>query len=175
MFRLLSKVFADTTMLYMPISKAAPKIESYLHYANHDSYSTEDATSSQMNNSRPAPGMSTTRNIYILPSEQEVQFLFNTYFAGIGTLFPYINEADVLTEYRKGRAQHPPKFRAVFLASVNIIWAHACASVGKTQREIFYNRSLALLDLRTLERPGYELGKFISFCLLVLCIYLSQF
>lgn len=174
MFRLLSKVFADTTMLYMPISKAAPKIESCLDCANHDSYSTDDPTSNQTNHSRSALGISPTRNVYMLPSEQEVQFLFNAYFTGIGTPFPYINDADVSTEYRKARAQNPPKFRAVFLALVNIIWAHACASVGKTQREIFYNRSVALLDLRTLERPGYELGKF-TFVLPseILCVCLS--
>jgi hypothetical protein len=173
MFRLLSKVFADTTMLYMPTNRAAPTIESCTQCGNHDNYPADRVISNQVDHSRPAAGMSSTRDIYILPSKQEVLFLFNTYFKNIGTLFPYINEADVLKEYQLGRMQQPPKFKAVFLALLNIIWAHACASLGKMQRETFYNKSVALLDLRTLERPGYELDRSTSYYLNLLFCTLS--
>ena len=159
MFRLLSKVFADTTILYLPTNKAAPTIEFCSQCGNHDNHRADRVISNQGDHSRPAAGMSSTRDMYLLPSKQEVLFLFNTYFKGIGTLFPYITEADVVDEYRKARMQQPPKFRAVFLALLNIMWAHACASLGKAQRETFYNRAVGLLDLGTLERPGYELGK----------------
>ena len=165
MFRLLSKVFADTTMLYIPENRAAPTIESCSQYANHDNYSADRVDSNQVDRSGPAAGTSSTRDMYILPPKQEVQFLFNTYFQGIGTIFAFINEADVLNEYQNGRMQQPPKFRAVLLALMNMIWAHSCASMDKMHRETFYNRAVALLDSRTLERPGYELGKFIFFCL----------
>lgn len=163
MFRLLSKIFADTIMLYMPTDRAAPLLESCSKCGNHDKYSANRVVSNQLDNSRPSTEKSSLREMYILPSKQEAQFLFGAYFRETSILFPYINEADVLGQYQKSRMQQPPKFRVVFLALLNIIWAHACASQSKVQRETFYNRAVALLDLRTLERPGYELGKFLSF------------
>lgn len=150
----------------MPTNRAASLLESCSKCGNHDKHSANRVVSNQLDHSRPAPEKSSPREMYILPTKQEALFLFGTFFRDIGTLFPYINEVDILDQYQKSRMQQPPKFRAVFLALLNIIWAHACASQSKVQRETFYNRAVALLDLRTLERPGYELGKFISFVLL---------
>lgn len=100
------------------------------------------------------------KELYTLPSKEEATLLLDRFFSAIYMVLPYISKSGLLEEYHKATEQRPPKFRKVLLALLNIVWAHASASFGNPRREDFYQRSVALLDSRTLERPSYELGMF---------------
>ncbi|RDW89966.1 fungal specific transcription factor domain-containing protein [Aspergillus mulundensis] len=139
MFRLLSKIFAQTMMMYLPASGAAQGLDPCHHCAQRH-YEASNAG----NDSAIAAAAPANSELYALPQKDDAATLLN-------------GKPALLEEYHKSVDQQPPRFRKVLLALLNIVWAHAAASLGSPRQETFYERSVALLDSRTLERPSYEL------------------
>ncbi|KAL4914949.1 hypothetical protein BDW62DRAFT_213108 [Aspergillus aurantiobrunneus] len=139
-FRLVSRIFAQTTMMYLPADGMVPSLDSCHHCAQRHSEASTAAT----RNPEDTLAASVPGELYTLPSKEEATVLFDRYFSTINLALPYISRPALLGE--------------VFLALLNIVWAHASASFNFPQREAFYKKSAGLLDSRTLERPSYELG-----------------
>ncbi|OOO12231.1 hypothetical protein OAory_01087010 [Aspergillus oryzae] len=152
MFRLLSSVFAETTMLYLPVSGVVKNLSSCYHCAQRHNQASQTGTCT-----RAEAGVSQALHETSLPPKEEALVLFERYFSTTNIVLPYIDKAILLEGYYNAVQQRPPKFRRVLLALCNIVWALAAASLGSLQRETFYKKAVALLDSRTLERPSYEL------------------
>ncbi|KAL4795354.1 hypothetical protein BDV19DRAFT_378830 [Aspergillus venezuelensis] len=150
MFRLVSRAFADTVMMYTPAGGTVQSLSPCHHCAERQEASRTGASSEE----RVTP---TPTDMFTLPSKREGTDLLERFFSTIDPVLPYIDKPALIGEYHKSINQHPPRFRRVFLALLNIVWAHASASIGTSRCEAFYRRSVALLDSRTLERPSYEL------------------
>jgi hypothetical protein len=84
--------------------------------------------------------------------------LFDRYFSTIGVVLPYVDKGTILNLYHGVTRVDLLKRRRTTLALLNIVWAHAAASLGSSQRETFYKKAVALMDSRDIERPSYELG-----------------
>lgn len=142
-------------MMYLPADGAAQNLDSCYHCVRHHSEVSTLAAGISEVRATPLPN-----ELYTLPSKEEAVLLLDRFFSTINMVLPYISKPDLLEEYHKATEQRPPKFRRVLLALLNIVWAHASASLGNARQEGFYRKSVALLDSRTLERPSYELGMF---------------
>ncbi|PYH30880.1 fungal specific transcription factor domain-containing protein [Aspergillus neoniger CBS 115656] len=81
----------------------------------------------------------------------------NRFSTTIGAILPYVNCEALLKTYEKALLERPPRFQRVFLALLNVVWAHASASLQLPEAEVFYSHCAGLLDQRTLERPTLEL------------------
>jgi hypothetical protein len=97
-------------------------------------------------------------SVYHMPLLGDAMALFDRYFSTIGVVLPYIEKAAVVRDYHTAMQLEPSKQRRTSLAVLNIVWAHAAASLHSPLQETFYKRAVALLDSRDLERPSYELG-----------------
>lgn len=155
MFRLVSRIFAQTTMMYLPSDGVAQNLDSCYHCVQHHSEISTMAACSSEARATPVPN-----ELYTLPPKEEATLLLDRFFCTVNMVLPYISKSDLLEEYHKATEQCPPKFRRVLLALLNIVWAHASSSLGNPRQEDFYRRSVSLLDSRTIERPSYELGIF---------------
>lgn len=169
MFRLLSSVFAETTMLYLPVSGVVKNLSSCYHCAQRQNQASQTGTCT-----RAEAGVSQALHETSLLPKEEALVLFERYFSTTNIVLPYIDKAILLEGYYNAVQQRPPKFRRVLLALCNIVWALAAASLGSLQRETFYKKAVALLDSRTLERPSYELGETSPLRLLTDKISLTQ-
>jgi len=98
----------------------------------------------------------TTAEAYALPQEKELRSLINQFFGSVGTVLPYVNKSAVLAEYTL--AQREKRLSRTFRALLNIIFAFASSSLQGWNHEVFYQRSLALLDDRVLCGANIELG-----------------
>ncbi|KAE8337811.1 hypothetical protein BDV24DRAFT_177280 [Aspergillus arachidicola] len=152
MFRLLSSIFAETTMLYLPVTRVVKNLSSCYHCEQRHNQASQTATCNLAE-----AGISQALSETSLPPKEEALVLFERYFSTTNFVLPYIDKAILLEGYYNAVQQRPPKFRRVLLALCNIVWALAAASFGSLRRETFYKKAVALLDSRTLERPSYEL------------------
>ncbi|KAL4909643.1 hypothetical protein BDW74DRAFT_165079 [Aspergillus multicolor] len=138
MFRLISKIFAQATIMHLPADGTGQSLDVCHHCAQHHE------TSLTTDNDTGTAGGLAHSELYALPPTEEATALLDRYFSTIDLVLPSVE-------------QNPPRFRRVLLALLNILWAPASASLGSSEREAFYERSVALLDPRTIERPSYEL------------------
>ncbi|OJZ92235.1 hypothetical protein ASPFODRAFT_55852 [Aspergillus luchuensis CBS 106.47] len=105
-----------------------------------------------------------TLNSHASTALQSCSIRFST---TIGAILPYVNYEFLLDTYEKALLESHPRFQRGFLALLNVIWAHASASLQLPEAEVFYSHCAGLLDQRTLERPTFELVQ----TLLLKCLY----
>ncbi|KAL3469795.1 hypothetical protein BJX99DRAFT_267878 [Aspergillus californicus] len=152
MIRLLSKLYTETTMQFPPANTHTVQA---LKLPCSDCEERQQPQRSSHTNR--VGEISSSRDIYHLPPLGEAMALLERYFSTIGVVLPYIKKATAVDVYHTALQHEPSKRCRTSLAVLNIVWAHAAASLGLSQRETFYQRSVALLDSRDLERPSYEL------------------
>lgn len=139
-------------MLYMPINlddvleKKLPETHSHKKLPD----------SSTLFRKTPLPKNS--NEIFNLPSKSDGIHLLHKFFSSVGIMLPYLSSADLVQRYEQARNINPPRFSRVFLVLLNIIWAHASASLSNAQSEVFYHRAIGLLNLHTLQGSSYDLG-----------------
>jgi hypothetical protein len=95
---------------------------------------------------------------YVLPSTSELKSLLNHFVATVGMVFPYIDKASLLHhggQLSQGAIWETSKPGR---ALVNIICAHAAFGLGSAEAELFYRRTLLLLDELTIRGSSVELG-----------------
>lgn len=97
--------------------------------------------------------------LYALPQEQELRFLINHFFSTVGAALPFVSKPAVLAEYSRVRREKFRHLSRTVRALLNIICAHASASLRGWDSEAFYQRSLTLLDDRVLRGANIELRK----------------
>ena len=153
MFRHISNAFAESALLHLTLSShASTTLQSC-------SLSEENPKSAREKLSLVKQFSVSLEDIHALPSRDDVLYLIGRFSTTIGAILPYVNYETLLDTYEKALLERPPRFQRVFLALLNVVWAHASASLQLPEAEVFYSHCAGLLDQRTLERPSLELGK----------------
>lgn len=153
MFRHVSNAFAESALLHLTLSSQA---QTAIHSCNVPKQGM-----------RPASGKASMvkqlsvslKDIHALPSRDEALYLISRFTTTTSVILPYINYETVLDSYEKAHLDMPPRFQRGLLALLNMVWAHASASLQLPEAEVFYSHCAGLLDQRTLERPTVELGQ----------------
>ncbi|KAL2842056.1 hypothetical protein BJY01DRAFT_249290 [Aspergillus pseudoustus] len=150
MFRLISKHFTNTAILFPSTYGAtqATKVNP-----------CSDCEKRQRTKSHPPRNRAnhTAQSLHSLPPLNEAMGLFDRYFSTIRVVLPYVDEGTIVNLYQGVTQVDLLKRRRATLALLNMVWAHAAASLGSSQRETFYKKAVALMDSRDIERPSYEL------------------
>lgn len=153
MFRHISNAFAESALLHLTLnSHASTALQSC-------SMSEEKTKSTRRKLSLVKQFSISLEDIHSLPSRDEVLYLISRFSTTIGAILPYVNYEFLLDTYEKALLESHPRFQRGFLALLNVIWAHASASLQLPEAEVFYSHCAGLLDQRTLERPTFELGE----------------
>ncbi|BCR95979.1 uncharacterized protein AKAW2_20919A [Aspergillus luchuensis] len=161
MFRHISNAFAESALLHLTLnSHASTALQSC-------SMSEEKTKSTRRKLSLVKQFSISLEDIHSLPSRDEVLYLISRFSTTIGAILPYVNYEFLLDTYEKALLESHPRFQRGFLALLNVIWAHASASLQLPEAEVFYSHCAGLLDQRTLERPTFELVQ----TLLLKCLY----
>ena len=163
MFRHISNAFAESALLHLTLSShASTTLQSC-------SLSEENPKSAREKLSLVKQFPVSLEDIHSLPSRDEVLYLISRFSTTIGAVLPYVNYETLLDTYEKALLERPQRFQRGFLALLNVIWAHASASLQLPEAEVFYSHCAGLLDQRTLERPTLELGEP-PLCLSAFCL-----
>ncbi|PYH74259.1 uncharacterized protein BO88DRAFT_483346 [Aspergillus vadensis CBS 113365] len=150
-FRHISNAFAESALLHLTLSShGSPAIQSC------------SITEGKQKSTRKEPSLVKQfsiplEDIHALPSRDEALHLISRFSTTIGAILQYVNYETLLDTYEKALLERPPKFQRGFLALLNMVWAHASASLQLPEAEVFYSHCAGLLDQRTLERPTFEL------------------
>ncbi|OJJ78809.1 fungal specific transcription factor domain-containing protein [Aspergillus glaucus CBS 516.65] len=147
-------------MLYVPVQSTYGIDNNQLD----NNLRTQDPSSVDAFENRSLP--KSVNEIHSLPTKADGLRLLNRFFSTIGVLLPYVSRADLLEKYEKGRNSNPPRFTRVLLVLLNVVWAHALASLHNGRAEVFYHRAMALLNPQTLQGSSYDLVR--SLLLIVL-------
>ncbi|KAL7659357.1 hypothetical protein ACMYSQ_002290 [Aspergillus niger] len=151
MFRHVSNAFAESALLHLTLSNQA---QTAVHSRNISKQGM-----------RPTSGRASMvkqlsislEDIHALPSRDEALYLISRFSTTISVVLPYVDYETVLDSYEKAHLERPPRFQRGLLALLNMVWAHASASLQLPEAEVFYSHCAGLLDQRTLERPTVEL------------------
>lgn len=153
MFRHISNAFAESALLHLTLSShASTALQSC-------SLSEENPKSAREKLSLVKQFSVSLEDMHALPSRDEVQYLISRFSTTIGVILPYVYYESLLNTYEKALLERPPRFQRGFLALLNVIWAHASASLQLPEAEVFYSHCAGLLDQQALERPTFELGE----------------
>ncbi|OJJ74657.1 hypothetical protein ASPBRDRAFT_27670 [Aspergillus brasiliensis CBS 101740] len=150
MFRHISNAFAEIALVHLTLGDNA-------HTAQHCSTSEASIKSASGKAPKGKHFSVSLEDIHALPSRDEVLYLISRFSTTIGEILPYIDYGNLLDTYEKALLERPPRFQRGFLALLNIVWAHASASLQLPEAELFYSHCAGLLDQRTVERPTFEL------------------
>jgi hypothetical protein len=155
MFRLLSKLFTRTAMQFLPAKN--PTVQRFKLNPCSDC-DERQRQGQRRNHTHRVREITSSESVYHMPPLGDAMALFDRYFSTIGVVLPYIEKAAVVRDYHTAMQHEPSKRHRTSLAVLNIVWAHAAASLHSSLQETFYKRAVALLDSRDLERPSYDLG-----------------
>lgn len=139
-------------MLYLPVQSNYGLDQNQLD----DNSRAQDLSSVDLFEARPLP--KSVKEIHALPTKADGLRLLDRFFSTTGVLLPYVSRTDLLEKYEKGRNSNPPRFTRVFLILLNVVWAHALASLCNGRAEVFYHRVMALLNPQTLQGSSYDLS-----------------
>ncbi|RAK91397.1 hypothetical protein BO79DRAFT_279566 [Aspergillus costaricaensis CBS 115574] len=151
MFRHISNAFAESALLHLTLSShASTTLQSC-------SLSEENPKSAREKLSLVKKFSVSLKDIHALPSRDDVLYLIGRFSTTIGAILPYVNCGTLLDIYEKALLERPPRFQRGFLALLNVVWAHASASLQLPGAEVFYSHCAGLLNQQALERPTFEL------------------
>lgn len=120
----------------------------------------EDSRPEQAPSERNRP--SSSPHACSLPAEDELIRLLERFFTTIGAVIPCIDEAALLeywTGFSKDKTRLIPR---TAYALVNIIMAHASATMLDGNPILYYRRSLDLLDMQTVQRTDIYTGRLLA-------------
>lgn len=153
MFRHISNAFAESALLHLTLSShASTTLQSC-------SLSEENPKSAREKLSLVKQFSVSLEDIHALPSRDDVLYLIGRFSTTIGAILPYVSCGTLLDIYEKALLERPPRFQRGFLALLNVVWAHASASLQLPGAEVFYSHCAGLLNQQALERPTFELGE----------------
>ncbi|KAF2240182.1 hypothetical protein BU26DRAFT_386877, partial [Trematosphaeria pertusa] len=102
-----------------------------------------------------------------LPSDQDLLGLVNQFFATVGIVLPYVDKSFLLHDGTQLGQRAIWQSSKPGRALLNIICAHAAFTLRSTNAEVFYRRTLLILDELTLRGSSLELVQ----ALLLLCCF----
>ena len=154
-FRHFSGIFALTTQIYISVqSQSQDRTRTYRVSATIPSSPSPLVLVAQDPRNQLQGA-----ELYALPQEQELRFLINHFFVTVGAVLPFVSKSAVLAEYSRVCRESFKHMSRTFRALLNIICAHASSSLHEWDSELFYQRSLALLDNRVLSSANMELSR----------------
>ncbi|KAL3264606.1 hypothetical protein ABHI18_000607 [Aspergillus niger] len=153
MFRHVSNAFAESALLHLTLSSQA---QTAIHSCNVSKQGMKPASGKASMVKQLSVSL---KDIHALPSRDEALYLISRFSTTISVVLPYVDYETVLDSYEKAHLERPPRFQRGLLALLNMVWAHASASLQLPEAEVFYSHCAGLLDQRTLERPTVELGQ----------------
>ncbi|OQV06994.1 Fungal specific transcription factor domain-containing protein isoform 2 [Cladophialophora immunda] len=121
-------------------------------------------------------------NIYALPPDSVARELLNWYFSNTGLLFPYINEQSFMATFEQASKDKFKGVRRVWLALLNIVFAHAMvharentttpgsvestAAKASAESEIYFRRASGLFNEKNANGTGTSV-EVVQFLLLM--------
>jgi hypothetical protein len=109
-------------------------------------------------------------NIYFIPAEPETRILLKSYFAYIGTLYPYIHEATFIETYDEMKRNNFRKVRRTWLGLFNMVLALATSVPYRSDVTVekrteraneFYQRALSLCKEQMMRGTSLEVVQFL--------------
>lgn len=96
---------------------------------------------------------------YALPSQSDLQSLINRFFSTVGNVLPYVEKSYLFHD--DAQSDRVPVWHTskAGRALLNIICAHSAFTLRSPEAEIFYRRTLLLLDELALRGSSMELGR----------------
>ncbi|KAF9894707.1 hypothetical protein FE257_006597 [Aspergillus nanangensis] len=157
-FRLLSKLFMESALRRCQITTTSTEDYNISH---------EQGMLKRVPDNSPRDSNRSTESTHALPTGEEGLYLIQRFSTTIGVILPYVNPEQLSDAYQKASRGNSPRFRRTLLILLNMVWAHASASLQRPEAETFYQRAMELSDNQTIERPSFELAQ----ALLLMSIY----
>jgi hypothetical protein len=153
-FRMLSSAFAYQIPLMLQLQ----------HLPSHQSASNHVVTGTRSLSTSPEGDVDRRPNVlkdssqpavdpYIVPNDQEIAELVSRFFVTTGVVLPFIEKSAFLHPANKPVWLTTRSGRAL----LNIICAHAYLAANRVTAEVYYSRTVALLDTYTVHGASLEL------------------
>lgn len=105
---------------------------------------------------------SSARPAHSLPPQDELMSLLVRFFATVGAVIPCFDEVALLEYWREPRKNGTRVIPRSTYALVNIMMAHASATLPNGDPILFYRRASDLLDMPTVQGTGVSTGRLLS-------------
>lgn len=155
LFRALSSAFAFRVPLIFQSQQHSAESSAREHFI-HPSLSSPSAL--PQSPPRQTDGRPKSVDPYALPSDQDLLGLVNQFFATVGIVLPYVDKSFLLHDGTQLGQRAIWQSSKPGRALLNIICAHAAFTLRSTNAEVFYRRTLLILDELTLRGSSLELG-----------------
>lgn len=106
-------------------------------------------------------GPSSSAHAHSLPAYDELFNLLDRFFTTVGAVIPCVDEPAFLGYWRECSKDKSIVIPRTAYALVNIIMAHASATIPDGNPLLFYHRSLGLLDISTVQGTDIHTGMFL--------------
>lgn len=120
--------------------------------------SDEDSEPEQELSEHPEASLHRTT---LLPGDDEIMRLLKIFFATIGAVFPCVDETTLLGYWKRYAEDKTRVIPRSAYALLNIIMAHASATIEDDDTFLFYHRSSHLLDMHTVQSTDIQTGRLL--------------
>lgn len=108
--------------------------------------------------SEPTTASYSVSDHYDMPNDNQAHYLFDNFFSTINLTMPYVDKHTLIQNYNHVKHLQARQAHRNIWSLVNIIWAQASSSLDRPDSEMYYRRTVSLLDAHTIRKTSQELG-----------------